>query len=56
MRPLIAHCRLGLGVVHRRDGQLSRARAQTAGALAAYRAMEMTYWTAQAQAQLATLA
>jgi DNA-binding SARP family transcriptional activator len=56
MRPLIAHCRLGLGVVHRRAGQLSRARAETADALAAYRAMEMAYWTARAQAQLATLA
>jgi DNA-binding SARP family transcriptional activator len=55
MRPLIAHCRLGLGAVHRCTGEPSRARAEMNAALAEYRVMDMTYWLARADAELATL-
>jgi ATP/maltotriose-dependent transcriptional regulator MalT len=55
MRPLIAHCRLGLGTVHRCAGDPSRARAEMNAALDEYRAMDMTYWLARADAALATL-
>jgi len=55
MRPLLAHCRLGLGRAHQREGESSRARAEMAAALAEYRAMDMTYWMARAEAELATL-
>ena len=55
MRPVLAHCRLGLGAAHRRAGEPSRARAEMTAALAEYRAMDMRYWLAQAQTELATL-
>ena len=55
MRPLLAHCRLGLGAAHRRAGEPSRARAEVTAALAEYCAMDMTYWLARADAELATL-
>lgn len=55
MRPLIAHCRLGLGAAHRCAGEVSRGRAEMNAALAEYRAMDMTYWLARAEAELASL-
>ncbi len=55
MRPLLAHCRFGLGAAHRRAGEPSRARAGVAAALAEYRTMDMRYWLARAQTELATL-
>jgi len=54
MRPLLAHCRLGLGRVHRRAGESARAREETTAALTEYRAMDMTYWRARAEAELAS--
>ena len=55
MRPLLAHCRLGLGLTHRRAGEPARARAEVSAAFAEYRAMDMTYWRARAEAELATV-
>src|SRR3989442_2374014 len=40
MRPLLAHCRLGLGTVCARDGMKERAREEVTAALAGYRAMD----------------
>ena len=54
MRPLLAHCQLGLGRVHRRAGESARAREETMAALSEYRAMDMTYWRARAEAELAS--
>jgi DNA-binding SARP family transcriptional activator len=51
MRPLRAHCRLGLGVVYRRAGKRDRAREEIDAALAEYRAMDMPYWLARAEAE-----
>jgi len=54
MRPLLAHCQLGLGRAHRRVGEMARAREETAAALSEYRAMDMAYWRARAEAELAS--
>lgn len=54
MRPLAAHCRLGLGTVYRRAGDGARARTETAAALDAYRAMQMPHWITRAKADLDT--
>jgi class 3 adenylate cyclase/tetratricopeptide (TPR) repeat protein len=53
MRPLVAHCYLGLGTLYSRTGQLEQARAALSAAIDLYRAMEMTFWLPQAGAALA---
>jgi tetratricopeptide (TPR) repeat protein len=53
MRPLQAHCHLGLGTLHARTGQRQQARAELSAAIALYRAMDMTFWLPQAKAALA---
>jgi transcriptional regulator with AAA-type ATPase domain/tetratricopeptide (TPR) repeat protein len=44
MRPLIAHCHLGLGKLYRRAGKLEQAREHLAAGTTMYREMRMTYW------------
>ncbi len=53
MRPLAAHCHLGLGSLYATIGQREQARAALATAIDLYRAMEMTFWLPQAEATLA---
>jgi tetratricopeptide (TPR) repeat protein len=53
MRPLVAHCHLGLGTLYATTGQWEQARAALATAIGLYRAMDMTFWLPQAQAALA---
>jgi tetratricopeptide (TPR) repeat protein len=53
MRPLVAHCHLGLGTLSAKTGQREQARAALATAIAMYRAMEMTFWLPQAETALA---
>ena len=53
MRPLVAHCHLGLGTLYARTGRLEQARAELSAAMALYRAMDMTFWLPQAEAALA---
>ena len=53
MRPLMAHCHLGLGRLYGQTGRGAQARAALATAIALYRAMEMTFWLPQAEAALA---
>jgi len=53
MRPLVAHCHLGLGTLHSRIGRVDQARTDLATAIALYRAMDMTFWLPQAEAALA---
>ena len=53
MRPLQAHCHLGLGTLYATTGQREQARAALAAAIALYRDMEMTLWLPQAEAALA---
>ena len=56
MRPLIAHCHLGLGTLYRRTGQRERAHEHLHTAVAMYREMGMTYWLEQAEAESSALA
>jgi tetratricopeptide (TPR) repeat protein len=51
MRPVIAHCHLGLGKVYRRTGTHEQAQAHVATATTMYRDMGMTYWLKQAEAE-----
>jgi tetratricopeptide (TPR) repeat protein len=53
MRPLVAHCHLGLGTLYAIIGQRQQARAALSTAIDLYRAMEMTFWLPQAEAALA---
>ena len=53
MRPLVAHCHLGLGTLYAKIGQPAQARPELSAAIALYRAMEMTFWLPQAEAALA---
>ena len=53
MRPLVAHCHLGLGKLYAKRGRRAEARADLSAAVELYRAMEMTFWLPQADAALA---
>ena len=53
MRPLQAHCRLGLGKLYRRVGRLDEARAELATAVTMLREMRMAFWLPEADAELA---
>jgi tetratricopeptide (TPR) repeat protein len=52
MRPLVAHCHLGLGKLYRRTDKREQAREHLATATTMYREMGMTYWLKQAEAEL----
>jgi tetratricopeptide (TPR) repeat protein len=53
MRPLLAHCHLGLGTLYGRTGRVEPARAELTAAIKLYRVMDMTFWLPQAEAALA---
>ena len=53
MRPLQAHCHLGLGTLYAKIGQRSRPAPNCPTAIDLYRAMDMTFWLPQAEAALA---
>ncbi len=44
MRPLVAHCYLGLGKLSRRTGKRQEAQEHFATATSMYREMGMMYW------------
>jgi tetratricopeptide (TPR) repeat protein len=52
MRPLVAHCHLGLGRLYGQIGRGDQARAELSAAIALYRVMDMTFWLPQAEAAL----
>jgi hypothetical protein len=52
MRPLVAHCHLGLGKLSRRTGKREQAQEHLTTATTMYREMGMTYWLEQAEAEL----
>jgi tetratricopeptide (TPR) repeat protein len=56
MRPLMAHCHLGLGKLHPKIGRRAEARAELSAAIELYRTMEMTFWLPQAEASLMQVA
>jgi class 3 adenylate cyclase/tetratricopeptide (TPR) repeat protein len=53
MRPLQAHCHLGLGTLYVQTGRPELARVALTAAIALYRDMDMTFWLPQAEAALA---
>ena len=52
MRPLVAHCHLGRGRLHRRTGGHQHARDHLTRAVAMYREMDMRFWLEQAEPEL----
>jgi hypothetical protein len=55
MRPLVAHCHLGLGTLYRRTGNRAKAEEHLTTAATMYREMDMGYWFEQAEAEAAKL-
>ena len=53
MRPLLAHCHLGLGTLYGKAGRGEQARNELSAAIELYRAMEMNFWLPQAEAAMA---
>ena len=56
MRPLVAHCHHGLGMLHSKINHREQARAELSAAIELYRAMEMMFWLRQAEAAVAQTA
>jgi tetratricopeptide (TPR) repeat protein len=52
MRPLIAHCHLGLGKLYRRTGKREQAQEHLTTATTMYREMGMAYWLEKAEVEL----
>jgi class 3 adenylate cyclase/tetratricopeptide (TPR) repeat protein len=53
MRPLVAHCHLGLGTLYLKIGRFEQARAELSATIGLYHALDMTFWLPQAEAALA---
>jgi hypothetical protein len=53
MRPLIAHCRKGLGALYGRTGREEKGREELTAAMDMYRDMGMTSWLERAERALA---
>jgi hypothetical protein len=56
MRPLLAHCHLGLGTLYAKTGQHEQARVTLLTVTDLYRAMDMTFWLSQVEAVFARVA
>ena len=56
VRPLVAHCHLGLGRLYGQTGRAEQARVALTTAIDLHRAMDMTFWLHQAEAALAQMA
>ena len=52
MRPLVAHCHLGLGKLYRRTGDRAKAQEHLTTAATMYREMGMSFWLEKAEAEL----
>jgi hypothetical protein len=55
MRPLVAHCYLGLGKLYLRTGKRHEAQEHLSTATTMYREMDMRFWLEQAEAEMAGL-
>ena len=51
MRPLVAHCHLGLGKLYRRTGDAAKAEEHLTTAATMYREMGMGFWLEKAEAR-----
>ena len=54
MRPLIARCHQGLGLLYRRTGKREKAREHLTTATRMYREMDMAFWLVQAEQEMTT--
>ena len=54
MRPLVAHCHLGLGKLYRRTGKREEAQEHLTTATTMYREMDMRFYLEQAEAAMAS--
>jgi hypothetical protein len=52
MRPLVAHCHVGLGALYRRIGDRASGDESLVTAIAMYREMDMRFWLERAETQL----
>jgi predicted ATPase len=52
MRPLVAHCQMGMGSVYAARGSMPQTKAEISAAIDEFRGMEMTLWQDRAQAAL----
>ena len=55
MRPLVAHCHLGLGKLYARTDKREQAQEHLTTATTMYREMDMRFWLEQAEAEIQTL-
>jgi hypothetical protein len=55
MRPLVAHCHLGLGKLYRRTGKREQAQEHLTTATTRYREMGMRFWLKQAEKEMSEL-
>jgi hypothetical protein len=55
MRPLVAHCHLGLGKLYRRTGKRGQAQDHLTTATIMYREMDMRFWLEQAENEMKEL-
>jgi len=55
MRPLIAHCHLGLGKLYRRTGQREQAQEHLTVATTLYRDMDMRFWLEEVEVEMKEL-
>jgi len=53
MRPLVAHCHLGLGTLYRKMGRGDQAQEHLTTATTMYREMDMRFWLERAERELA---
>jgi hypothetical protein len=56
MRPLVAHCHLGLGKLYYRTDKRDQAQGHLATAVTMYREMGMRFWLEKAEAEMRSLA
>ena len=56
MRPLVAHCHLGLAKLFRRTGKREQAHDHLATAATMYRELEMRFWLEKVEAEMRELA
>jgi tetratricopeptide (TPR) repeat protein len=56
LRPLLAHCHLGLGALYRRAGTREQAREHLTTAATMFGEMDMRHWLEQAEAEVKELA
>jgi hypothetical protein len=52
MRPLVAHCHLGLGKLYHRTDNREQAQEHLTTATTMYRNMGMTYWLEKAESEM----